>query len=75
MSERARIRVCKKCGSNNVFVVNSRYREKTQTIYRNRACADCGFRFPSMELTLDEYNELLRIKALFDKQNASTTKN
>lgn len=43
---------CTNCGSLQVRCHNSR--SKAGTIYRRRTCLDCGTRFSTVEIALDE---------------------
>ena len=47
---------CPKCGSNNVYTVASR--PKKDGHVRRRSCADCGTRWNTMEIPMDEYIKL-----------------
>lgn len=44
---------CPKCGSDNVYVVDSR-RDDGKLIKRKRSCADCGYRFNSVEVAVEQ---------------------
>lgn len=52
-------RRCPHCGSNNVYVKNSRYR-KEGVHYRRRECADCLTSFSTLEIPQTEYNRFLQ---------------
>lgn len=43
---------CPKCGSNNVYVKDSR--REGDLIKRRRSCADCGHRFGSVEVAVEQ---------------------
>lgn len=44
---------CPKCGSNNVYVTDSR-RDDGKVIRRRRKCADCEYRFTSLEVAVEQ---------------------
>lgn len=50
--------ICKKCGSSNIKVIDSR--STFSNVVRKRKCLDCGFIFRTKEIMIDrdDYNEL-----------------
>lgn len=53
--------VCPKCNSNNVMTIDSRRHE--QTTRRRKLCADCGERWSTLEVSMEEYKSLMKIKS------------
>ena len=52
---------CPKCGSENGHVVDSRPSENN-TARRRRECNNCGFRFSTIEITIQEYKTMKKGK-------------
>lgn len=59
--------VCPKCSGGSTICKDSRY--KDGTVYRRRMCQDCGWRFTTIEVSLETFNsmntvlkKLLRVK-------------
>lgn len=52
--------ICPKCGSYNVYTVDSRLKDGMQ--WRRRACTDCAHRFNTVEIPMDDYNKLMEDK-------------
>jgi transcriptional regulator NrdR family protein len=50
--------ICPNCGSQNVYVTDSRQVSNGKRIRRRRKCADCGHRFSSLEFALDQLIEV-----------------
>lgn len=48
---------CPKCGSAQVFCLDSR--QKGQRIQRRKECRTCGARFNTVEILVDQYESLL----------------
>lgn len=53
---------CPNCNSNHLIVADSRNKEFG--IQRRRECLDCGVRFNTVEINMDEYKELKEMKLL-----------
>lgn len=51
---------CPKCANTLASCIDSR--QKNDTIYRRRKCMECGFRYSTMEITLDENNRLREVE-------------
>ena len=47
---------CPMCKSENLYTVDSR--QQNFGVQRRKKCADCGHRFTTAEIPLDEYKEL-----------------
>lgn len=47
---------CPKCGSCNMYIVDSR--SDDTTVRRRRECSDCGHRYSTLEITETEYTFL-----------------
>lgn len=54
--------VCPKCGGGSTVCKNSRYKEGT--VYRRRTCLDCGWKFSTVEVSLEAFSSM---KAQLDK--------
>lgn len=52
---------CSKCGRWNDRVTNSRLSLSGVTVKRRRECMDCGFRFTTHEVHMEQYEKLLRL--------------
>lgn len=50
------VRICPMCGSEQTFVVDSRC--KTY-LYRRRRCDKCDYHYSTLEICVDEYNDIL----------------
>lgn len=46
---------CPKCKSNQVFVIDSRNKE--WTVFRRRECKECGYRYNTVEIEADLYEQ------------------
>lgn len=53
---------CPKCGHDVVSCIDSRPRNGT--IYRRRKCMECGHRFSTLEISLDDMDRLKHKEAL-----------
>lgn len=51
---------CPKCKSENVYCKDSR--RKADYIKRRKCCADCGYKFSTIEITEKDHKELQGIK-------------
>jgi len=62
---------CKKCGSDNCMVTDTRTRKIRkigETIYRRRECLDCGYKWSTAELYITDIERLLEVE--FEKNLA-----
>ena len=57
---------CPECWSENSVVINSRHKE--MTIYRRRACSDCGYRFKTYEIDEKKIAALNQLAELLKKE-------
>lgn len=54
--------ICKKCCSEHLFVINSRRDKETKEyVYRRRECANCGFRFSTIEVDYEAYCKFVEV--------------
>lgn len=51
---------CPKCKNAQPGVIDSRH--ESNLVNRRRWCADCGYRFSTVEISKDEYKEILKLK-------------
>lgn len=49
--------ICPACGSQNIYVTDSRQVSNGKRIRRRRKCADCDHRFSSIEFLVDHLTE------------------
>ena len=57
--------ICKKCGSDNCTVTDTRNREIYgigKTIYRRRKCNQCGYRWITVELYLSDAERKIKME-------------
>ena len=47
---------CPKCRSGNIDILDSRRHE--DCVKRRRMCLDCGFRYSTIEINVDEYKTM-----------------
>ena len=60
-----RTRICPACGSENVFVIDSRMRK--DTVYRRRKCGDCNYKYSTIEIINEEYFNLKKIEKKYNR--------
>ena len=49
---------CAKCGGKNFDCIDTR--RVSDTIRRRKVCLDCGYRFSTQEISIEEYHDLKR---------------
>lgn len=54
--------ICPKCNNDQTKCKDSRY--KDGTVYRRRTCLACGYKFTTIEVSLETYNELQKVKTV-----------
>ena len=52
---------CPKCNSPKVAVINTRYAIKDNNIRRRRSCLNCNYRWSTLEIDLDTYNNITKL--------------
>ena len=52
--------VCPKCKNAHPNVIDSR--QESHLVNRRRWCADCGYRFSTVEISKDDYKQVLKLK-------------
>lgn len=48
--------VCPKCNGGSTVCKNSRYKEGT--VYRRRMCQDCGWKFSTVEVSMEMFSSM-----------------
>lgn len=56
--------LCPKCKSDNLKVYDSR--PSNESTWRRRMCLDCKCRFSTVEINLDEYQDLKDVEAIMN---------
>lgn len=51
---------CPKCGNSLASCIDAR--QKNDTIYRRRKCVECGYRYSTIEITIDENKRLIEVE-------------
>lgn len=62
-----RMDTCAECGGNNIYVRNTQTL-KNGCIKRCRHCIDCGARFSTIEVDIDQFKAMRRIFDMFAEQ-------
>lgn len=65
---------CKKCGGQNLYVIDSRPGWSRVGYRRRRECADCGERITTYEVMQEEYSLILQSKRILKQVKAMLEK-
>ena len=61
--------LCENCGGTNIITIETGYSKIYEVVRRRHECVDCNYRFTTLQIHLEDYEELIKITRNIDESN------